>query len=49
MIRISQKKSFENRILWVKNNYQKIINLDKSLILSAEIPFVFLAFCLNMK
>jgi len=27
------KESFENRINWVKNNYLKIINLDKSLIL----------------
>jgi hypothetical protein len=43
------KESFENRIQWVKNNYQRIINLEKSLILSAENPFVFLAFCLNMK
>ena len=43
------KESFDNRINWVKNNYDKIINLDKSLILSAEKPFVFLAFCLNMK
>ena len=32
------KDSFENRINWVKNNYDKIINLDKSLILCAEKP-----------
>lgn len=43
------KESFENRINWVKNNYDKIINLDKSLILNAEKPFIFLAFCLNIK
>jgi DNA-directed RNA polymerase len=43
------KESFENRINWVKNNYLKIINLDKSLILTAEKPFIFLAFCLNMR
>nr|QWO71396.1 RNA polymerase [Termitomyces sp. K1Ag] len=43
------KASFEDRIQWVKNNYKKIVNLDKSLILSAEKPFIFLAFCLNMK
>jgi len=43
------KESFENRIKWVKKNYDKIINLDTSLILSAEKPFIFLAFCLNMK
>jgi DNA-directed RNA polymerase len=43
------KDSFENRVQWVENNYEKIINLDKSLILSAEKPFIFLAFCLNMR
>lgn len=43
------KSSFNDRIKWVKNNYDKIINLDKDLILSAELPFVFTAFCLNMK
>jgi DNA-directed RNA polymerase len=30
-------------------NYKKIINLDKELILSADNPFVFTAFCINMK
>ena len=43
------KDSFEERIKWVKLNYDKIINLDKDLILSAENPFVFTAFCLNMR
>lgn len=43
------KDSFNNRINWVKNNYDKIINLNKELILSAEKPFTFLAFCLNVK
>lgn len=43
------KESFDNRVEWVKNNYDKIINLDRSLILSAEKPFIFLAFCLNMR
>lgn len=43
------KASFEERIKWVKLNYDKIINLDKELILSAENPFVFTAFCLNMR
>lgn len=43
------KSSFKNRINWVKKNYLKIINLDKDLILSAESPFIFTAFCLNMK
>lgn len=43
------KASFEERIQWVKDNYDKIINLDPNLILSAENKFVFTAFCLNMK
>ena len=43
------KESFDNRVEWVKKNYDRIINLDSSLILSAEKPFVFMAFCLNMK
>ena len=42
------KKSYEVRLKWVNNNYNKIINLDKDLILSAENPFKFTAFCLNM-
>nr|QWO71391.1 RNA polymerase [Arthromyces claviformis] len=43
------KASYADRIKWVKNNYKKIINLDKELILSADLPFIFTAFCLNMK
>lgn len=43
------KQSFENRYNWVASNYNKIINLDQSLIVSAEKPFAFLAFCLNLK
>lgn len=43
------KESFDNRVEWVKNNYERIINLDRSLILSAEKPFAFTAFCLNMR
>lgn len=43
------KASFKDRINWVNLNYYKIINLDKELILSAESPFIFTAFCLNMK
>jgi DNA-dependent RNA polymerase len=43
------RESFEKRIEWILNNYDKIINLDKELILSAENKFTFSAFCLNMK
>lgn len=43
------KKSFVERIKWVEDNYDRIINLDKELILSAENKFVFTAFCLNMR
>ena len=43
------KASFTDRLKWVTDNYNRIINLDRDLILSAETPFVFTAFCLNMK
>lgn len=43
------KASFKDRIDWVNENYDKIINLDRELILSAESPFIFTAFCLNMR
>ena len=43
------KKSLVERIKWVEDNYDRIINLDKELILSAENKFVFSAFCLNMR
>jgi len=43
------KSSYNDRIKWVKNNYDKIINLNKDLILSAEKPFIFVSFCLIMK
>lgn len=46
---IISKDSFNARIQWVKNNYNKIISLDKDLILSAENKFIFTAFCLNMR
>lgn len=43
------KASYSDRLRWVKQNYDKIINLDKDFILSAENPFIFTAFCLNMR
>lgn len=43
------KSSFLDRIKWVDDNYDKIINLDPELISSAENKFIFTAFCLNMK
>lgn len=35
------KKSYFDRVQWVNDNYNKIINLDRELILSAENPFSF--------
>jgi len=43
------KSSFSKRIQWVKDNYNKIISLDKEFIKKAENPFIFLSFCLNVK
>lgn len=43
------KASYIDRINWVNQNYDKIINLDKDLILSADNPFTFATFCLNMR
>lgn len=43
------KESYITRINWVCDNYQKFINLDPDLILSAENKFTFAAFCLNMR
>ncbi len=43
------KQSFEKRVSWVKSNYNSIINLDKQLIRNAESPFIFAAFCLEIK
>lgn len=43
------KESFEDRIQWVKNNLSNILNLDKELILKAKSPFLFSAFCLEMR
>lgn len=43
------KCSFKDRIDWVNKNYEKIISLDKELILKAESPFIFTAFFLNMR
>jgi hypothetical protein len=44
-----KKRKYADRINWVKRNYDKIINLDEELILSAENPFTFTSFCLTMK
>lgn len=43
------KKSYVDREKWVLQNWDKIINLDKELISSAENPCTFAAFCLNLK
>lgn len=43
------KKPFLERINWVKDNYEKIINLDIEFIKKAESKFLFAAFCLTLK
>lgn len=43
------KNPFLERINWVKNNYEKIINLDIEFIKKAESNFLFAAFCLTLK
>lgn len=43
------KKPFLERINWVKENYEKIINLDIEFIKKAESKFLFAAFCLTLK
>lgn len=43
------KDTFTNRVEWVKNNYKKIIAVDRDLILSAENKYTFAAFCLVMR
>ena len=43
------KKSINDRIDWVRNNLNKIINLDIDFILKADSLFLFLSFCLSMR
>jgi hypothetical protein len=43
------KKPYNERIKWVKDNYEKIINLDIDFIKKAESKFLFAAFCLTLK
>lgn len=43
------KKCFESRIDWVKENIDKIIQINPEFIASAESPYLFLAFSLALK
>nr|YP_009739444.1 DNA polymerase [Tricholoma saponaceum]QIC20288.1 DNA polymerase [Tricholoma saponaceum] len=43
------KKSYIDRINWVKTNYNKIINLYKGIISTADSKFIFAAFCLVIR
>lgn len=43
------KKPYKERILWVKDNYDNIINMIPSFMMKAENKFIFAAFCLTMK
>ena len=43
------KKSFSNRIQWVDNNQDNIINMNIDFILKASEPFIFIAFCFKYR
>jgi DNA-directed RNA polymerase len=43
------KKSFNERINWVKLNYLKILKMDKDFLMNAKEKFTFAAFCLVIK
>jgi hypothetical protein len=43
------KLSYNKRLDWVKDNLDKIINLDTDFIFEADEPFLFLACCLELK
>lgn len=43
------KKSLIDRFSWIKENYDKIIKLDREFILKAKNIFSFTSFCLNMR
>jgi hypothetical protein len=43
------KKSINERIAWVQNNYQKILKMDKEFLISAKEKFTFAAFCLVLR
>ena len=43
------KQSFQDRVDWVKDNYLKIVNLDKDFILKAKSLMLFTSFCLTIK
>ena len=43
------KRSFNDRIKWVEDNFYKIISLDIDFLLEAESPILFASFALNLK
>jgi DNA-directed RNA polymerase len=43
------KKSYNDRLAWVKINIDKIINLDKELIKYSENPYKFITICIELK
>jgi Autographiviridae RNA polymerase len=43
------KQSYNERIQWVKDNYDNIIKMEPSFILKADSKFLFVAFCLCLK
>jgi len=43
------KKSYDERVEWVKNNYEKILKMEPTFISKAESRVIFAAFCLTMR
>lgn len=43
------KASYEERVNWVKLNYDKIIKMDKTFIKKADSKILFISFCLVMR
>jgi DNA-directed RNA polymerase len=43
------KESFKDRIKWVENNHQNILNMDLNFILKASEPIIFIAFCFEYR
>ncbi len=43
------KKSSNERIAWVQNNYQKILKMEKEFLINAKEKFTFAAFCLVVR
>lgn len=45
----TSRASYDDRIKWVDNNMEQIVNMDKNFLIKAENKFTFAAFCLIMR